>query len=417
MRPFRPKSRWRPLRFAARRRLPGLRRQAWARAKSKWWFPSPLPPGIDTGRTAAPRISPRLIAPAPAGTSGWFATATRAAPAFAKPSVRMTQAPITPALPRQPRQCPQQDARICPPDDGLTYLAPDLSATVYGGESRSPPIAREMGRAAEESRWLEAAAAIRKPIPDRLYNAGDDAFYGIDSDDRSVRIRGDVIARVIGAHAAKQKLFDEVYRRQLRNPNRVLDALSVFFHRRGRSGLRPPHPAQLLGPGKLGRRQPGSHRAGHSAMNGALRQYADFRRLMTRWVEALRSVSAVDGPGHRRIFPRPRRLFARHADALRFRMAALWRAAVRRYYRVELPPEDAASTTAQWGMDELRADRVNSLLTLAGKQIARLRGTARSVTTTGGKLVRLIATEPRASPYRYKTEGVRKLITSSLIAR
>jgi hypothetical protein len=43
----------------------------------------------------------------------------------------------------------------------------------------------------------------------------------------------------------------------------------------------------------------------------------------------------------------------------------------------------------------LRTDGVNSVLTLAGKQIAKLRGTARMVTTTGGKPVRLIATEPR----------------------
>jgi hypothetical protein len=59
-------------------------------------------------------------------------------------------------------------------------------------------------------------------------------------------------------------------------------------------------------------------------------------------------------------------------------------------------PEHAASTTAQWGPAELRTDGVNSVLALAGKQIAKLRGTARMVTTTGGNPVRLIATEPRA---------------------
>jgi 3-deoxy-D-arabino-heptulosonate 7-phosphate (DAHP) synthase len=79
-------------------------------------------------------------------------------------------------------------------------------------------------------------------------------------------------------------------------------------------------------------------------------------------------------------------------------------------------PEDAASTTARWETPELRMDRVISVLTLAGKQIAKIRESARIVTTTGAKLVRLIATEPRASPYRYKTEEVRKLITSRLLA-
>jgi hypothetical protein len=83
------------------------------------------------------------------------------------------------------RQCPQQDARIWPPDDGLPYLAPDLSATVYGGRIALAAIAREMGRAAEEARWLESAAVIRKLILDRLYDARDAAFYDVDSHDPS----------------------------------------------------------------------------------------------------------------------------------------------------------------------------------------------------------------------------------------
>jgi hypothetical protein len=59
-------------------------------------------------------------------------------------------------------------------------------------------------------------------------------------------------------------------------------------------------------------------------------------------------------------------------------------------------PEDTASTTAQWGAAEPRTDKADSVLTLAGKFIAKLRGTARIVTTAGGKPVRLVATEPRA---------------------
>jgi len=59
-------------------------------------------------------------------------------------------------------------------------------------------------------------------------------------------------------------------------------------------------------------------------------------------------------------------------------------------------PEDAESTTCKWGTAELHTDHTGSSLTLAGKQVARVRGTARLVTTSEGKLLRLIATEPRS---------------------
>lgn len=68
-------------------------------------------------------------------------------------------------------------------------------------------------------------------------------------------------------------------------------------------------------------------------------------------------------------------------------------------------PEDADSITAQWGPAELRTDKVNSVLTLAGKRIAKLRGSVRIVTTTGGKPVRLIATEPCAVTVLVQSDG------------
>jgi hypothetical protein len=59
-------------------------------------------------------------------------------------------------------------------------------------------------------------------------------------------------------------------------------------------------------------------------------------------------------------------------------------------------PEYTESTTCKWGTAELHTDHTGSSLTLAGKQLARVRGTARLVTTSEGKLLRLIATEPRS---------------------
>jgi hypothetical protein len=293
------------------------------------------------------------------------------------------------------RQCPQQDARICSPDDGLPYLAPDLSATVYGGRIALAAIAREMGRGSEESRWLESAAAIRKLILDRLYDARDAAFYDIDSHDRFVRIRGDAITRVMGEHVADRKLFDEVYRRQLHNP----------------SAFRTPYPFPSIAADDPAfvRPIPRNSWGGASQALTALRtprwmehygKYADFTHLMTRWVEAL----VRSGQFLQQMDPDTGE-FSPDRGAYSPAMLTLFDFVWRLYgvrpsgdtleWNCRLP-EDAASTTAQWGTAELRTDRTGSVLTLAGKQIAKLRGSARIVTTSGGKPVRLIGTEPHA---------------------
>jgi hypothetical protein len=64
----------------------------------------------------------------------------------------------------KPHNCPGADARVCPNVPGLPYLAPDLSATVYGGRVALAAMAAEMGRGTERDRWLAAADAIRSVI-------------------------------------------------------------------------------------------------------------------------------------------------------------------------------------------------------------------------------------------------------------
>jgi hypothetical protein len=41
-----------------------------------------------------------------------------------------------------PRECPNQDARICPNVSSLPFLAPDLSAAIYGGRKALAKMAR-----------------------------------------------------------------------------------------------------------------------------------------------------------------------------------------------------------------------------------------------------------------------------------
>lgn len=117
-----------------------------------------------------------------------------------------------------PNRCPDADARKCPPVASLPRLCPDLSATVYGGRLALAAMARALGKNAEVDRWSEDADSIRKAILGKLYSAEDAAFYDLDAQDRFVRIRGDVISRVLGERVVDEKTFEAVWARQIHSP-------------------------------------------------------------------------------------------------------------------------------------------------------------------------------------------------------
>jgi len=117
-----------------------------------------------------------------------------------------------------PNRCPDADARRCPPVPSLPRLCPDLSATVYGGRIALAAMARALGKNSEADHWLADADDIRRAIIEKLYCAEDASFYDRDAQDQFVRIRSDVISRVLGEHVVDQKLFDTVYQRQIHDP-------------------------------------------------------------------------------------------------------------------------------------------------------------------------------------------------------
>ena len=117
-----------------------------------------------------------------------------------------------------PNNCPDGDARKCPPVLSLPRLCPDLSATVYGGRMALAGMARALGKNSEADRWLADADTIRSLILTKLYSAGDAAFYDLDAQDKFVRVRGDVISRVLGEHVVDQKLFATIYEREIHSP-------------------------------------------------------------------------------------------------------------------------------------------------------------------------------------------------------
>jgi hypothetical protein len=117
-----------------------------------------------------------------------------------------------------PNRCPDGDARKCPPVASLPRLCPDLSATVYGGRIALAAMARALGKNSEAEQWFQDAEMLRAKIISRLYAASDTSFYDLDPKDRWIRIRSDVISRVLGEHVPAPDLFETIYRGQVHNP-------------------------------------------------------------------------------------------------------------------------------------------------------------------------------------------------------
>ena len=117
-----------------------------------------------------------------------------------------------------PPSCPDGDASKCPSVGKLPYLAPDLSATVYGGRIALAKMAERLGKPAEAGRWMQKAEEIRQLILKYCYNPEDEFFYDVDADGEFIRIRSDVLTRVFSEHVVEQDMFDRIYERHIKDP-------------------------------------------------------------------------------------------------------------------------------------------------------------------------------------------------------
>ena len=123
-----------------------------------------------------------------------------------------------------PNRCPDADARKCPSIATLPRLCPDLSATVYGGRVALAQMAKALGKSAEADRWHNDAETLRQLIIDKLFSPEDAAFYDLDAQGKFVRVRSDVISRVLGEHVLnpadrrEKAIFETIWKRQLHNP-------------------------------------------------------------------------------------------------------------------------------------------------------------------------------------------------------
>ena len=181
-----------------------------------------------------------------------------------------------------PVQCPDKDAKRCPPIPTLPRLCPDLSATTYGARVALAAMARALGKTTEADQWTESAHKLRSLILSRLYVPEDAAFYDLDAQNRFVKIRSEIITRVCSEHIPDQALFDHLWTVQLHNPKAFWPAF--------------PLPSVAIDDPTFVRPIPRNSWGGASQALTALRaarwfdhysRSAEFAVMMDRWCEAI----------------------------------------------------------------------------------------------------------------------------------
>ncbi len=181
-----------------------------------------------------------------------------------------------------PRNCPSEDARRCPDADGLPYLAPDLSASVYGGRLALSRMAERLGLQEDAAHWKRLAQLTRSAIVRHCYDAETVSFYDVDCHGRYVKILGDVLTRVLGEGIADQEMFEEIFRRHLQNPDEFWTPY--------------PFPSISVSDPAFVRELPDNSWGGASQALTALRaprwmesygKYAHLAHVMKQWLSAL----------------------------------------------------------------------------------------------------------------------------------
>jgi hypothetical protein len=293
-----------------------------------------------------------------------------------------------------PKQCPDHDARIMPPVGGLPRLCPDLSATVYGGRVALAKMAKILGKKSDADRWENSAHTIQKLILERLYVPDDECFYDLDSENKFVRIRGDLLTRVLGEHVVDQKMFDRIYEKQIHNPK-------AFW-------APYPLPSIAMDDATFVRPIPRNSWGGATQALTALRaprwmefygKPADMAHMMRQWVKA---ILAAGGELRQQMDPLTGEFSM--ADPSGYSPAALvlldytWRLHGARQvgnlieWNCRAPEESArteASIQTKRGAAVLTHTQKESVMTIAGKIILRVNGIARILTDDEGHVVQI----------------------------
>ena len=310
-------------------------------------------------------------------------------------------------------QCPDKDARVCPPNPSLPRLCPDLSATVYGARVALAAMASALGKKGEADRWTEQAETMRNLILKRLYFKEDASFYDLDARNNFVKVRSDVMSRICGEHVVDASLFTTLWEQQLGNPKAFW---SPF-----------PLPSIALNDPTFVRPIPRNCWGGPSQALTALRagrwfdhygRSAEFSIMMQQWCEALQQ----DMKFRQQIDPVSGEFT--EGDLPDYSPAALvlydytWRLAGICEEREELHwnvrPNCPAARNAVFRVTigrpnktaEMRYLESGAELHFAGRMLGRVQGTGRIVTNKSGEPVYALGIASEPQPMHLRLTGL-----------
>lgn len=298
-----------------------------------------------------------------------------------------------------PRHCPEQDARVCPPGFKLPYLAPDLSASLYGGRRALARMAAALGLPDDAVRWERLAERTRAALTARCFDPSTEAFYDVDREGRFVRVLGDALTRVLGERVVDRKLFERIFERHLMNP----DAFWTPY----------PFPSVAVSDPQFDRGLPDNSWGGASQALTALRaprwmesygKPAELTALMQRWVSAV-----IADDGFRQQMNPWTGVFST-TDDYSPTMCVLVDFVARLYgvragpdrleWNCRAPGAGAAASVyglqTDGGWAELATDGGRSILTLEGRRLMEVRGECRIVTDTAGRWQMAVGTAATA---------------------
>ncbi len=311
-----------------------------------------------------------------------------------------------------PRQCPDRDARRCPPDHSLPRLCPDLSATVYGARVALSKIAAALGKESESAQWWERAESIRNLILKKLYCSEDAAFYDLDAQNKFVRVRSDILTRICGEHVVDANTFADMWERQLGSAQ----AFWALF----------PFPSVALDDPTFIRPIPPNSWGGASQALTALRagrwldhygHSAEFAHMMQQWCEALQH----DMTFRQQLDPLTGEFTQGgqpdYSPAALVMYDYTWRLAGVREEGSELHwnvrPGYAASSSAIFRVStaggrqaEMHYTANGAELTIGNRQLGRVEGTCRLVTDENGKPLYAQSIDLNNQPVELKLVGV-----------
>ena len=116
----------------------------------------------------------------------------------------------------QPNHFPDYDSKKYP--DCPYFLAPDLSATKYGGRIAMVEMAEMLGLPHEAAMWREKAEELKAAIMKYTFNEDDCMFYDRKDDGTFNWCKSDALTRVLQEHIPDQELFEKLFERHINNP-------------------------------------------------------------------------------------------------------------------------------------------------------------------------------------------------------